>query len=43
MGYTGMFLTIDYEWSPFFLRETRANETRVRVKISPREKGETQR
>ena len=28
---------VDYEKSPFFLRETRANETRAHVKISPRE------
>ena len=28
---------VDYEKSPFFLRETRANETRTHVKISPRE------
>ena len=36
-------LWIDYEKSPFFLRETRANETRARVKIYLREKGETSR
>ena len=28
---------VDYEKSPFFLRETRANEMRAHVKISPRE------
>ena len=28
---------VDYEKSPFFLRETRANETRPHVKISPGE------
>ena len=28
---------VDYEKSPFFLRETTANETRSHVKISPRE------
>ena len=27
--------------SPFFLRDSRASETRARVKITPREKGET--
>ena len=32
---------IDYEWSPFFLRVSRASETRARVKITPREKSET--
>ena len=29
--------------SPFFLRDSRADETRERVKITPREKGETRR
>ena len=28
---------VDYEKFPFFLRETRANETRAHVKIPPRE------
>ena len=28
---------VDYERVPIFLRETRANETRTHVKISPRE------
>ena len=28
-----------YEWSPFFLRYSRASETRTHVKITPREKG----
>ena len=28
---------VDYEKSPIFLRETRANDTRAHVKISPRE------
>ena len=32
-------VTLDYEWSPFFLRDSRASETRARVKITPREKG----
>ena len=32
---------LDYEWSPFVLRNSRASETRARVKIIPREKGET--
>ena len=32
---------LDYEWSPFFLRDSGANETRARVKITPRKKGET--
>ena len=27
---------IDYEWSSFFLRVSRASETRARVKITPR-------
>ena len=31
---------IDYEQSPFFLRDSRASKTRARVKITPREKGE---
>ena len=34
---------LDYEWSPFSLRDSRASEARARVKITPREKGETQR
>ena len=34
-------LTLDYEQSPFFLRDSRASETRGHVKIIPREKGET--
>ena len=34
---------LDYEWSPFFLRDSRASEARARVKITPREKGETRR
>ena len=29
--------SVDYEKSPFFLRETRANEKRAHVKISSRE------
>ena len=29
---------LDYEWSPFFFRDTHASETRARVKITPREK-----
>ena len=29
---------LDYEWSPFFLRDSRASEMRARVKITPREK-----
>ena len=29
---------LDYEWSPFFFRDSRASETRARVKITPREK-----
>ena len=31
-------LFIDYQQSPFFLRDSRASETRARVKITPREK-----
>ena len=34
---------VDYEKSPFFLRDSRASETRARVKIKPHEQGETQR
>ena len=30
---------IDYEYSPFFLRNSKASERRARVKITPREKG----
>ena len=33
----------DYEQSPFFLRDSRPSERRARVKITPREKGETRR
>ena len=29
---------VDYEKSPFFLRDSRASETRASVKITPREK-----
>ena len=29
---------VDHEKSPFFLRDSRASETRARVKITPREK-----
>ena len=36
-------LCLDYEQSPFSLRDSRASETRARVKITPREKGETWR
>ena len=32
---------LDYKKSPFFLRDSKASETRARVKITPREKGET--
>ena len=32
---------LDYEYSPFFLRDRRASETRARVKITPREIVET--
>ena len=31
---------LDYEWSPFFLRDTKADQRRARRKIPPREKGE---
>ena len=31
----------DSKYSSFFLRDSRASETRARVKITPREKGET--
>ena len=34
---SGVNNRVDYEKSPFSLRETRANETRAHVKISPRE------
>ena len=30
--------TVDYEYSPFFLRDSRVRETRARVKITSREK-----
>ena len=36
-------ILLDYESSPVFLREGRASKTRARVKITPREKGETRR
>ena len=29
---------LDYEYSPVFLRDSKASETRARVKITPREK-----
>ena len=31
-------LAVDYEYSSYFLRDSRASETRARVKITPREK-----
>ena len=31
-------LAVDYEYSSYFLRDSRANDTRARVKIIPREK-----
>ena len=34
-------MLLDYEQSPFFVSDSRASETRARVKITPREKGET--
>ena len=34
---------VDHEKSPFFLRDSRASETRTSVKITPREQGETRR
>ena len=34
---------VDYEQSPFFLSDSGASETRARVKITPREKGDTLR
>ena len=34
---------LNYEWSPFSLRDSRASETRTRVNITSREKGETRR
>ena len=34
---------VDYKRSPFFLRDSGGNETPVRVKITPREMGETRR
>ena len=34
---------VDYEQSLFFLRDSRESETQARVKITPREKGETPR
>ena len=34
---------LDYEWSPFFLNDSIASETRARVKITPHEKSETRR
>ena len=33
---------LDFKQSPFFLRDSRASEKGVRVKITPREKSETQ-
>ena len=34
-------ILVDHEKSPFFLRDTRATETRARMKIKSRKKGET--
>ena len=34
---------LDYEQSPFFLRDSRASETRERVKITHTRKGDTRR
>ena len=34
---------VDYEKSPFFLRDSRASETRARVKITQTRKGDTRR
>ena len=34
---------VDHEKSQFFLRDSRASETRTSVKITPREQGETRR
>ena len=34
---------LDYEQSPFFLRDSRTSETRARVKVTPHEKGESRR
>jgi len=34
---------LDYEYSPFFLEDSRPSETRARVKITLREKGKTRR
>ena len=31
-----MSVVLDYEWSPIFLMESKASETRARVKITPR-------
>ena len=38
-----IIIALDYEWSPFFLRESRASETQARLKITSLEKGKTQR
>ena len=34
-------VVLDYKWSPFSLRNSGVSETRARVKITSREKGET--
>ena len=33
-----VYRTVDYEWSPFFLRDSKASETRARVNIAHAEK-----
>ena len=43
MSLVSISKVVDYEYSPFFLRDSRANETQARVKVTSREKGETRR
>ena len=43
MSLVSISKVVDYEYSPFFLRDSRANETQARVKVTSREKGETLR
>ena len=38
MSLVSISKVVDYEYSPFFLRDSRANETQARVKITTRER-----
>ena len=43
MSLVSISKVVDYEYSPLILRDSRANETQARVKVTSREKGETRR